>query len=195
MLREQKVPYVCALRSEGRGPAALGDDRLGAFLAVNHLIDSGHRRIAMLNGPTYASNARGRFSGFMEAHREAGIRVDDSLVQETDFTVSSAADGMCNLISQDKGFTACFAATDNIAIGAMSVLSANNIRVPDDISIIGYNDIPMARHLPVPLSTVRIPFNEIADNALMLLGSDEFTDEVKYSNPELVLRASTRALT
>lgn len=192
------IPHVCALRGEGGSPRALGDDVLGGYLATRHLMDLGHRQIALLNGPSFASNARGREEGYRAAQDEQGWRPHDGLVHSTDFTVDCAAAATESLLDASTEFTAIFAATDNIAIGAVSALTRRGLRVPDDVSIVGYNDIPLARHFPVPLTSVRIPFDEIAANAIDLLDDagarqgGEFPTRV--STPTLIPRASTRRL-
>ncbi len=193
-LREQGVPHVGALRSEGHGAAALGDDEHGAWLATRHLTDLGHESIALVNGPGYASNARGRLAGYRRALEDAGLTWRSSLVRETDFSVHSAAEQLADLLDSGAHFTACFCATDNLAIGAMSALAARGFRVPDDVSVVGYNDIPLAEHLLVPLTTVRVPFDEIAANALHLLQDEPDATASLYSEPELVVRGSTRRL-
>lgn len=195
-LREQQIPHVCALRSEGQSPAAVGDDELGGFLATSHLISQGHQRIALINGATIASSARGRAAGYRRALEEADLPVDESLIRETDFTVMSAAENMSSLLNSGKYFTACFGATDNLAIGAISSLTSQGLSVPDDVSVVGYNDIPLAQHMPVPLSTVRIPFREIAKNCLDLLAAQSSgpgTEPIRHvSKPELIIRSSSR---
>lgn len=194
-LRKLGVPHVCALRTEGLSDAALGDDVQGAYLATSHLLELGHRRIALINGPGFASSARGRSAGYCQAHEEAGIEVDASLMRETDFTTASAEHQMGNLLEGQASFSACFAATDNLAVGAISALRGAGRSVPQDVSVVGYNDIPLARYLSPPLSTVRIPFDEIARNCLELLreqvagAGDTHT---RVSEPELVVRDTTQ---
>ncbi|MDS2172220.1 LacI family DNA-binding transcriptional regulator [Nesterenkonia sp. CL21] len=195
-LEESEVPYVLALRSEGDGDAAVGDDVLGGYLATRHLLDLGHSSIALLTGPEFASNARLRQQGFREAMEEQGAEIDPVLVRATDFTVDSAAEAVHEMLDAGHGFSALFAATDNLAIGAMSALSRRGLTVPDDVSVVGYNDIPLSAHLPIPLTSVRVPFEEIAANALELLEAKidhrEVVRGVKVSTPSLIPRRSTR---
>lgn len=193
---ESEVPFVLALRREGRGEAAVGDDVLGGYLATRHLLDLGHTTIALLTGPEFASNARLRQQGFREAMEEQGAAIDPVLIKATDFTVDSAAEAVDEMLDAGHGFSALFAATDNLAIGAMSALARRGLAVPDEVSVAGYNDIPLSAHLPIPLTSVRVPFEEIAANALELL--EEKLDqrgtrgEVKVSAPSLIPRGSTR---
>lgn len=195
-LDESEVPYVLALRREGGGDAAVGDDVLGGYLATRHLLDLGHTTIALLTGPEFASNARLRQDGFREAMEEQGAAIDPVLVGATDFTVDSAADAVHRMLDAGHEFSALFAATDNLAIGAMSALARRGKRVPDDVSVVGYNDIPLSAHLPVPLTSMRVPFEEIASNALELLEAKidhrSVTGGVRTSTPSLIPRGSTR---
>lgn len=191
MLRDAEVPVVCALRTESSGPAVVGDDENGAFMATKHLIELGHSKIAFLNGPVFASNARGRLSGFIRAHAAYGLNVDYSLIKETDFTTSSAAIQMTRILEQDRHVSACFTVTDNVAVGAISALTRAGLSVPEDVSIVGYNDIPLAKHLPVPLTTVRVPFGEIARLAIEQL--DVLEERIAVVPPTLIIRDSTAA--
>lgn len=197
LLRERSIPHVCVLRSEGGSHAAVGDDELGGFLATSHLISLGHTRIALINGAPIASSARGRESGYRRALSEAGLEVDPKLIHHTDFTVESAAEATSRLLGSGIPFSACFGATDNLAVGAISSFTAKGFRVPDDISVIGYNDIPLARFMPVPLTTVRVPFHDIARDSLDLLESALVKDHneplTRVSTPELIIRDSTAA--
>lgn len=191
-LRDRDIEHVCALRSEGLSPAALGNDQLGGYLAARHLLDLGHTEIAMVNGPRFASNARGREAGFLEALTEVGLR--PTHISKTDFTTQTGAEAATQIIKSPTRFTALFAATDNLAIGAMSALTQAGLSVPQDVSVVGYNDIPLARHLPTPLTSVRVPFDEIASNALSILERSPSTPEQLISTPTLISRGSTRRM-
>ncbi len=163
------VPQVLALRTDGVRPAALGDDLLGGHLAVRHLVDLGHRRIGLVGGPGYASSARGRRAGYAEALAEAGIAADPSLVAGDAFSMEAGEIAGRALLDRVDRPTAIFAVNDNTAIGVMAAAHAIGLRIPEDLSLVGYNDIPVVSRLPVPLTTVRVPFDAIAVNALELL--------------------------
>jgi LacI family transcriptional regulator len=187
------VPRVLALRTDGVGPASIGDDRLGAHLATRHLIDLGHRRIGLVGGPAYASSAQDRREGYREALAEADIAFDESLVVGDSFSMEAGEDAGRILLSADDRPTAIFAVNDNTAIGVMAAAHALGLRVPDDLSVVGYNDIPVVSRLPVPLSTVRVPFRQIAVGALDLLlsASDHDTPRTLVAAPTLIPRRST----
>lgn len=192
-LAARGVPFVLALRTDGRSLSSVGDDRLGGYLATRHLLDLGHRRIGVIAGPSYASSSRGRVEGYRQALQEAAISVrPDSIVPST-FGIDAGADAALQLMRLKDRPTAIFAVNDNTAIGALSGLSRLGISVPNDVSVVGYNDIPIVNHLPTPLTTLRVPFEQIASNALDLLTSGTISadDRIRISAPTLIPRKSS----
>ena len=192
-LAARGAPYVLALRTDGDSLASVGDDRLGGYLATRHLLDLGHRRIGLIAGPDYASSARGRVEGYRQAMAEAGIDVDPAWVVESTFGIDSGADATRTLMRLDLRPTAVFAVNDNTAIGALSAFENLGLSVPEDVSLIGYNDIPIVSHLPTPLTSVRVPFDQIASAALELLisGPQGRQDRIRVASPTLIPRRST----
>lgn len=192
-LETRGVPYVLALRSDGRSKSSVGDDRLGGYLATRHLLDLGHRRIGIIAGPAYASSSRGRLAGYRSAMAEAGVAVDPGWVVESTFGIDSGADAAERLMGASPRPSAIFAMNDNTAIGALSALSKLGLSVPDDVSLVGYNDIPIVSRLSVPLTSVRVPFDRIAAEALDLLyrGPASSGDRIRTAPPTLIPRAST----
>lgn len=192
-LEARGVPFVLALRTDGRSPSSVGDDQLGGYLATRHLLDLGHRRIGLIGGPVHASSARLRTVGFRQAMAEAGIDVDPALITQSTFGIQSGADAAGTLLGLSERPTAVFAINDNTAIGAMSTILRLGLSVPGDISLIGYNDIPLVSLLPTPLSTVRVPFDQIANEALDLLskpnGATRF--DIRMATPTVIPRHST----
>jgi len=189
------LPHVLALRTNDTSHASLGDDRLGAHLATRHLLDLGHRRIGLVCGPPYASTARDREAGYRDALAEAGLLVDETLLTGDSFTMQSGEIAGRKLLDRVDRPTAVFAINDNNAIGVMAAAHALDLSVPDDLSLIGYNDIPVVSRLPVPLTTVRVPFSQIAGNALDLLreaGNDN-PPRTLVAAPTLIPRKSTTA--
>jgi LacI family transcriptional regulator len=191
------VPHVLALRTDGTGPASIGDDRLGAHLATRHLLDLGHRRIGLVGGPDYASSARDRRCGYKQALAEAGILVDESLITGDSFSMEGGETAGRTLLNRTDRPTAIFAVNDNTAIGVMAAAHALGLRIPEDLSLVGYNDIPVVSRLPVPLTTVRVPFQQIAVNALELLqeASGGAPPRTLITAPTLIPRRSTTACT
>lgn len=192
-LEERGVPHVLVLRRNGASRASIGDDPLGGYLATRHLLDLGHRDIAILAGPDFASNACDRVAGYRNALAEAGLEIRPEWIVPSAFGIDAGAEAADTLLASGPRPTAIFAVNDNIAIGALSSLARRGISVPDDVSMVGYNDIPLVRHLPVPLTSVRVPFDQVATSALELLGAETLTerDRVRIATPTLIPRRST----
>ncbi len=192
-LAQRGIPFVLALRTDGRNLSAIGDDRLGGYLATRHLLDLGHRRIGVIAGPSYASSARQRLEGYRQAIDEAGIAVHPDWIVPSTFGIDAGADAAEKLMQLHDRPSAIFAVNDNTAIGALSSLSRLGLSVPDEVSVVGYNDIPIVSHLPTSLTTVRVPFEQIASNALDLLtnGAASPEDRIRLSAPTLIPRKST----
>lgn len=188
---------VLALRTDDIHPASIGDDRLGGYLATRNLIDHGHTRIGLVMGPEYATTAVHRRDGYRDALVEAGLGVDETLMAGDAFSMEAGEAAGRELLDRAEPPTAIFAVNDNNAIGVLSAAAARGLRVPDDLSLIGYNDIPVVGKLPVPLTTIREPFNLIARGAIDLLldpepgGADG--PRTVVATPTLIPRRSTAA--
>jgi len=192
-LEAKGVPYVLVLRTNGSAIASLGDDRLGGYLATRHLLDLGHRRIAMITGHSDVSSAAARQEGYRAAMEEAGADIEDSWVVGSEFGIEGGADAVSRLMSHPEKPTAIFAVNDHIAVGAISGIASMGLSIPHDVSIVGYNDIPIVRHLATPLTTVRVPFDQIAAAAIELLqsGNNGLDERIRIATPTLLPRRST----
>lgn len=195
-LERRGVNYVLTLRTSGKSPASVGDDQLGGYLATRHLLDLGHRCIGLISGPSYASSATQRVEGYRQAFSEAGIAIDQDFLIGSTFGIDSGTEAAEKLMALPNRPTAIFAVNDNTAIGALSALTRMGLRVPDDVSLVGYNDIPLVSRLPIPLTSVRVPFDQIASAALDLLACkpQASDDRVRVATPSLIPRRSTAAL-
>ncbi|WP_105566929.1 LacI family DNA-binding transcriptional regulator [Microbacterium halophytorum] len=189
-LRERGIPHSLALRTDGASPAALGDDDAGGYFAMRHLLDLGHREVAVITGPWFTSSARARLGGARRALAEAGAELPDDRVISTGYGIEAGNAAARRLLGAAPAPpTAIFAANDNLAIGAVSAVTAAGLTVGDDVSILGYNDIPLAAMMPVPLTSVRTAFDQIAASALDLMGAPAHTET--RALPTLIPRAST----
>lgn len=141
-LQQYGIPFV-EVDSDYTQNHILFDHKQGGYLATRHLIEHGHTKIACLMGPVQMQGTNGRVAGYRRAHEEAGLPVDDGLMTVGDFSMESGAAAVKKLWG--KEFTAIFAGNDMMAIGALKELRTEHIRVPQDISIVGYDDIPSAR--------------------------------------------------
>jgi LacI family transcriptional regulator len=179
------------------------DDRLGARLATQHLIDVGHRRIACITGPLHLHQSRQRLSGYQAVLRRAGLPMDRSLVVESTFTVEGGYASALALLRDVKDVTAIFSQNDQMALGVFNACNDLGLDVPEDISVVGFDDIDWARYLHPRLSTVRQHVEEMgfaAGSLLMgkLLQNDADRPTSKAGHrlqPSLVVRDSVRRLT
>jgi LacI family transcriptional regulator len=192
-LAARGVNCVLALRTDGKTLSSVGDDRLGGYFATRHLLDLGHRRIGLIAGPAFASSSLGRVEGYRQAMAEAGAPVDPALIVGSTFGIDSGAEAAEALMRLPHPPTAIFAVNDNTAIGAFSTIRRLGLSVPEDVSLVGYNDIPIVSRLSTPLTTVRVPFDQIATAALDLLtnGPSGKDDRIRAATPSLIPRRST----
>jgi LacI family transcriptional regulator len=172
------------------------DNTTGGRLATQHLIDCGHERIAFIAGDPTHADGLDRQAGYRAALEEAGLRYDPALVMESDFTETGGLLAVTRLIESRLSFSAIFAANDQMAIGAALGLYRKGLRVPDDISLVGFDDLVGARFAQPPLTTVRQSIYDMGHQAaaamLELLRGG--TPEADLPRPELVVRESTRRL-
>lgn len=187
-LEEAASPIVYVDRSPLDRPAhrVVGDDLDGAYQATKYLLSLGHRRILYVGGDTNISSEQNRLAGYRRAVGEAGLPVDSSLVHEHSFDEKRLlADGAEDYLLHSK-FTALVAASDNLASAVAGILLTGGLRVPEDVSIVGYGDMPYSHH--TGLTTVSSPAYEMGKNALMLYLA---LLEGKVPEPkEIVLRPS-----
>ncbi len=195
------VPIVLVNRTvdSSEAFAVITDDAKGTSLAVDHLIGLGHTRIAHIVGPERYSTGKARRQGFVKAMKRAGLEPDSKIIRFTrTFTEAEGARVFRKLLDEGKDFTAVVAGNDLLALGCYDVLAEVGLRCPDDISIVGFNDIPFLDKLRPPLTTIRIPHYEIGVRATELVlrrlqdpGAEPIT---LLLEPALVVRGSTSAL-
>jgi LacI family transcriptional regulator len=148
-----------------------GDDADGVAMAVRHLVDLGHQRIAHIGGPQDTSTGVTRLRAFHHALRDNGLTDHPRLtVTCSAWTEAEGAAGMRALLDDGAGFTAVLAGNDLIAVGCYDALAERDARCPEDVSIVGFNDMPFVDKFAPPLTTVRIPHYAVgAEAAHMLL--------------------------
>jgi LacI family transcriptional regulator len=193
-LRERHVPHALVVRTDGTSPSALGDDETGGYLAVRHLIDLGHTDIAVVTGPDFASTARDRLAGARRALIEAGLDLPADRIIGRGYRIENGAEAGGTLFSRPskERVTAVFAANDNLALGIIAAAQRAGVSIGSDVALVGYNDIPLAQLLPVPLTSVKVPFDQIAESALrMLLAPETQPGHVTRALPTLMPRASS----
>jgi len=204
LLEKRSVPYVLLDRIIETRPAGAGvyvDNKKGAKIAVDHLLSGKTRRLLFLNGPESLYISRLRREGVEEACREHGIKAETVIQLEGDFTAESgerALDAFFASNGDKPRFDAIFSANDLMAIGAMLSLKRRGIRIPEDVEIIGFDDVAPARYMDPPLSTIAQPAFEMgkksAELLLQLIGGKKPRKRVIVMEPALVLRGTTRHL-
>ncbi|MDQ7911493.1 substrate-binding domain-containing protein, partial [Phytohabitans sp. ZYX-F-186] len=190
--RRSRQPDICSVSV---------DDRLGGELAMRHLVESGHRRIAFVGGPHRLEQVHDRYHGAIQALTDAGLTEEEHLrrYDTPALTVTAGRDAAARILGQPKNTraTAIFCANDLLALGALQVLTRQQIRVPHDIALVGYDDIEFAAAAAVPLSSVRQPRQRLGQTAAELL-LDEANNPQTHQHhqvifePELVVRESSQ---
>lgn len=195
-LLEDGIPFITV----GRHPVDSVDyvdvDNVGgARMAIEHLLRLGHRRVGTITGPLSMTPAQDRLDGFrsvMVAHR---LPLSERLVAEGDFTEAGGRAAMTRLLEEEP--TAVFAASDSMAIGAIKAIRNANLRVPEDISVVGFDDVPSAVSIEPELTTVRQPIERLGQLAVEILisrieekGHDAVTTQRIVLPTELVVRKS-----
>jgi LacI family transcriptional regulator len=141
----------------------------GAYAAVAHLIQLGHKRIAIINGPLAFTTARDRQEGYQRALRDANIPVDEKLVVHTAFKQSAGYAAMQQLLNFPKRPTAVFTASNLLTLGALQAIHERHLAIPSEIAIVGFDDMPWAMSLRPPLTTVGQPAFQVGRTAAELL--------------------------
>jgi LacI family transcriptional regulator len=198
-LRHQGIPHVLVNRysDEGHDPFVGSDDLVGGRLATDHLIELGHRRIGHLAGKPTVSTGVMRRRGYLAALVARGLTADPRLVVESGYTEDGGARAAERLLSLPDRPTAIFAVTDMTAVGAYGVARRMGLRIPEELAIVGYNDIPLATRMVPTLTTVHVPIHDFGAAAARLLLEQIETGEPSRRrvifNPELIVRGSSVA--
>lgn len=185
VFRERKSPEVGAITL---------DDVFGGEIAIKHLLETGHENIGLISGPSISLSAFGRFQGYQKALQEAGVPIREDWIRRCPPTVEAGHQVVLSLISEHPEITAFFCHNDLIAVGAIQACIDLGKRVPDDIAIIGYDDIRLAALVTPSLTTLHVPRASIGTRAMRMLLAQIYSNTTQakeiHLQPELILRKS-----
>lgn len=172
------------------------DNKKGGYLAANHLAGLGHKKIGCIAGSQNAKDSMERLQGFREGLIKHGIKLIDSMILYGDYTLESGVACAESLLNQDV--TAIFAFNDMMALGTMQVAIERGIKIPENISVIGFDDILFSRFFPTPLTTIAQPVVEMSGEAVKLLiagsAGKKYCPRRILFQPEIVIRNSTKKI-
>jgi LacI family transcriptional regulator len=193
---ELPVVLVNRLAEDYSFPSVSVDNERGVRMAVTHLAALGHRRIAHIAGPQNLSTGLNRYRGFVSAMAASGLPVDPGLVVFAErFSLQEGQRCCRELLALPERCTPVAAGNDMLALGCYAALDAAGLRCPDDMSVVGFNDMPFIDLLKPPLTTVRFPHYQVGTEAAQLLleriGGNNGPVKILYLAPEFITRGST----
>ncbi|MCR5868174.1 LacI family DNA-binding transcriptional regulator [Aquincola sp. J276] len=195
--KERGLPTVLVNRGSGdrHFSSVVNDDRESVRLVVAHLQALGHCAIAHISGPSASSTGRARREAFEDRTRALGPKADFPIQEAAAFTRSAGQAAARVLLKRRPTVTAIFAANDLIALGVLDVLRERGIRVPADMSLVGHNDMPLVDLIDPPLTTVRVPVEQMSEQAAQLflehLARADLPVSTRVLMPTFVERLST----
>jgi DNA-binding LacI/PurR family transcriptional regulator len=185
IIETTRIPCVCIERSASSRfsfPSVTIDEITGAEQAMAYLVAHGHQRIAHIHGDLRYASAQSRLEGYKRMLKAHDLPIEDSLIRGNSWSSADAARATREFLALDTPPTAIFAASDDLAISAVNVLSLQGRRVPDDMAVIGYDDSPLAAEMIPGLTTVRIPIVNVGRKAAdLLLHQLDYPDEPRGS--------------
>lgn len=197
-LRSRRIPFVVLDTDSATSasvPTVGSNNWNGGLLAARHLLELGHRRIAIVSGPEDVLCSRARVAGFQFAHDEAGVKVDPDLVRYGTFTAGAGLQHGIELLTRPDRPTAIFAGSDMQALGVLRAARRLGLEVPADVSVVGYDNLPVTAWIGPALTTINQPLRNMAGTAARMLldlagGADLSTSRIDLVT-ELVVREST----
>ena len=192
-----RVPFVALdTNASSNVPNVIVDQQHGTRLAVEHLLDLGHQQIAFVTGPPLWSASKERRKGWAKALKHVGLELGPCI--EGDWSAESGFAAAVKLLEREpRDFTAIVAANDHMALGVLRALHAEGIRVPERISVVGYDDLPESRFFEPPLTTVHHDFagqgERCVEILLSMIKRQPFDPALQLLRPNLVIRESTAA--
>ena len=198
----KRLPPIVFLSMQIRPGATVVaiDNEAGGRRAVQHLLELGRRRVGIITGPMLWWETRERHLGWKNALEQMGLTPDNSLVVESLWSAASGEQAMRQLLAQSPNIDAVFASSDQIALGALGVIHRSGRRVPEDVAVVGFDDIPESAFFWPPLTTVHQQLTEGGHVAVQKLhemieerreGSLHIESGPMYLEPDLIIRAST----
>ncbi|WP_328416128.1 LacI family transcriptional regulator [Micromonospora sp. NBC_00389] len=176
-------------RHEHSGDAVMPDNRAGGYLAGRELCDLGHRAIGVVAGPRILTTTTDRLAGFRQALAEQDRDLPERRIRYAEFDRDGGAEATARLLDADPELTAIVALNDSMAIGALATLRARSMAVPQRVSVVGFDDMPIARDVTPALTTVRLPLVDMGVRAMSLvLGAEAPAPRVEVLPAELVRR-------
>ena len=192
---EQGGRVACVSQAKLAVDTVVPSNRAGAKALAVALAELGHRKFVVLGGPEELLTSRDRVAGFRAGLADSGVALPDESIRYGEFTRDGGYDTATELLAEGTDATCVFAVNDVMALGAMAAMRAAGMRVPDDISVAGFDDIPTLRDVSPTLTTVRLPLEEMGARAAhMALGDHDGSPRTVRIAAEVVLRESTRKL-
>ncbi|HKJ17805.1 MAG TPA: LacI family DNA-binding transcriptional regulator [Xanthomonadales bacterium] len=195
-LNEGSVPIILLNRYvEGMASQCISlDNEYGGYLAAKALLDAGHRSIAYISGPVWKVDSYQRLTGHKRALAEYDLKFDEALLYEGDFEEGSGRYGMNHLLDKDIPFTAVACANDEMAAGALDAARSRGLTLPEDLSLIGFDNVFLTRYTHPKLSSIDCDLDEMGRMAARLVLRDEYgREEIEITNnfePSVVMRDS-----
>jgi LacI family transcriptional regulator len=185
-LRQLGIPVILLDRRTDKfeTDAVTIDNVGGAYLAVKHLVDLGYERIGTIGGSPHLTTGRERYEGYRKALNAAGLKIDEKLVKIGDFKTDSGYQLASELINLPRPPQAIFVANNLMTLGALRVLRENNVRVPQDVALVGFDDMPWSSELCPPLTAISQPTYELGQETVNLLLR-------RLANPDAPIRTVT----
>ena len=195
-LSKGKTPFVLINRyiRELASRCIILNNVKGGYLAAKHVLEQGHTNIAYISGPLWKQDAQDRLAGHKQALAEHNISFNEQLLYQGDFMEDSGTAGFQHLYNGNSKFTALICANDEMATGAMASARESSLILPEQLSIMGYDNVFFTRHVYPPLSTVNYPINEMGQMAANWILSEVYKKNTPalqtLFEPELVVRQS-----
>ena len=193
-LKELRERVVVIGRHEVNFPAALVDNIGGASEAIQHLIELGHKSIGFIGGPENSTTMIDRLKGYESALAQNGYPMDDTLLKWGDLNPESGFEATKHLLEQKNRPSAILAGNDQMAFGAIHAARQLGFKVPKDLAVVGFDDVPLSAYFEPPLTTVKIPRYRLGEGAMEMLieliQEKEF-NRIRWFKTELIVRGST----